>query len=185
MRHLKTGRKLGVTVPHRKAMLRSLTLALIERETIRTTPARAKELRWYAERVVNLAKKGDVHSRRQIVKLLGSTQTYTTGENRVRKVLDRLYTHLAPRFKDRPGGCTQLIRLANRRAGDNAELCVFRYMPDPDAEKAAGKDKGAKAKKAKPEKKAKEVKAKATEDKPAKAKSEKSAKAKDKKASKE
>jgi large subunit ribosomal protein L17 len=174
MRHLKTGRKLGVSVPHRKAMLRSLTMSLIERDAIRTTPARAKELRWYAERVVNLAKKGDVHSRRQIVKLLGSTQTYSQGENRVRKVMDRLYSSLAPRFKDRPGGCTQLIRLATRRAGDNAELCVFRYLPDPDAEKATPK-----AKKAKPEKKAKSA-----EDKSAKAKPEKASKAKDKKASK-
>jgi large subunit ribosomal protein L17 len=165
MRHLKTGRKLGVNPEHRKAMLRSLTLALIERDAIKTTPARAKELRWYAERVVNLAKKGDVHSRRQIVKLLGSTQTYTQGENRVRKVIERLYTSLAPRFKDRPGGCTQMIRLATRRAGDNAELVVFRYLPDPESDKA-GKKTTKKAS-AKVEKKAAKAKPE-PEDKPAK-----------------
>ncbi len=179
MRHLKTGRKLGVSVPHRKAMLRSLTLALIERDAIRTTPARAKELRWYADRVVTLAKRGDVHSRRQIVKLLGSTQTYSTGENRVRKVLDRLYSSLAPRFKNRPGGYTQLIRLAQRRSGDNAELCVFRYLPDPESEKASKGDKGSKKAKAASDKKpAKQAKAAVAEDKPAKTKAAPKAKSK-------
>src|SRR4051812_18718426 len=167
MRHLKTGRKLGVNPDHRKAMLRSLTLALIERDSIQTTPARAKELRWYAERVVNLAKRGDLHSRRQVVKLLGSTQTNKLGENRVRNVLERLYSSLAPRFKDRPGGCTQLIRLATRRAGDNAELCVFRYIPDPKAK--PGKSEKADKGKEKKAMKAKADKAKAPEDKPAKA----------------
>lgn len=177
MRHLNSGRKLGMTAPHRKALLRSLTLALIERDSIQTTPARAKELRWFADRVVTLAKRGDLHSRRQIVSLLGSTETQKSGENRVRKVLDRLYTSLVPRFKDRPGGYTQLIRLGTRRVGDNAEMCVFRYLPDPNEEKAGKKDKSKKA--AKAPKKA--LKAKAAEDKPAKEKSAKSkSKAKDK-----
>ena len=99
MRHLHAGRKLGVAPHHRKALLRNLTLALIERETIKTTPARAKELRWFAERVVTLAKRGDVAGRRHIVKLLGSTQTQHAGENRVRNAVDRIYTQLAPRFK--------------------------------------------------------------------------------------
>lgn len=148
-------------------------MSLIEQDAIKTTPARAKELRWYADRVVTWAKRGDVHSRRQIVKLLGSTQTYKQGENRVRKVLDRLYGSLAPRFKDRPGGYTQMIRLATRRAGDNAELVMFRYLPDP--------EKG--EKKAKAAKKEAKVKAsaKAPEDKPAKkAKSSKAKEAKSK-----
>lgn len=184
MRHLNSGNKLGMTAPHRKAMLRSLTLALIERETIRTTPARAKELRWYADRVVTLAKRGDLHSRRQIVTLLGSCETYSQGENRARKVLEKLYSTLAPRFKDRPGGYTQLIRLAVRRAGDNAEMCVFRYLPGTESEKPAKKEKAAKSAKSSG-KKTKEVKAKAAEDKPAKEKASKS-KAKDaKKADKE
>src|SRR5277367_4711232 len=102
MRHLHSGRGLGVNPDHRKAMLRSLTLALIEHDSIRTTPARAKELRWYADRVVTLAKRGDLHSRRKIVQLLGTTQTSKPGENRVRNVLEQLYTSLVPRFKDRP-----------------------------------------------------------------------------------
>jgi large subunit ribosomal protein L17 len=139
MRHLHTGRKLGVDNSHRLAMLRSLTLALIEKETIRTTPARAKELRWWADRIITLAKRGDLNSRRRIVQLLGSTQTYKTGENRVRKALDRVYSDLAPRFKDRPGGYTQMFRLALRRPGDNAEMCLMRYLPGDAGDKAEAK----------------------------------------------
>lgn len=129
MRHLHSGRKLGVAPHHRKAMLRSLTLALIERENIRTTTARAKELRWFADRVVTLAKRGDVAARRQIVRLLGSTETHRPGENRVRTAIERVYSELVPRFKTRAGGYTQILKLASRRAGDNAELVVMRYLP--------------------------------------------------------
>lgn len=129
MRHAQIGRKLGVDSSHRVALLRSLTLALIERETIKTTPARAKELRWYAERMVTLAKRGDLNSRRHMVKLLGSSQTNTPGENRVRNAMEKVYTVLAPRFKTRPGGYTRIIRLSDRRAGDNAEMCVMQYLP--------------------------------------------------------
>jgi len=167
MRHLHTGRKLGVAPHHRKAILRSLALSLIEHEAIRTTPARAKEVRWYAERIVSLAKNGDLHGRRHITRLLGTQQTSHPGRNRLRGVLDKVYTVLVPRFKDRSGGYTQLFRLVDRRVGDNAEMCVLRYLPS--VEEKAGKkeakghkpsDKNAKAKKtAQPE----DTKAKASE----------------------
>jgi large subunit ribosomal protein L17 len=147
MRHSNIGRKLGVDAPHRLAMMRSLTLALIEHETIKTTPARAKELRWWADHVVTLAKKGDLASRRRIVQLLGSTQTYKPGENRVRMAIERVYTELAPRFKDRTGGYTQMFRLALRRPGDNSEMCLMRYLPgDAKADKGETKGKAASAK---------------------------------------
>ncbi len=180
MRHAHAGRKLGVTPHHRKALLRNLTLALIEKETIRTTPARAKELRWFAERVVTLGKRGDLHSRRTMVSILGSTQTQHAGENRVRNALEKVYSTLVPRFKDRPGGYTQIFRLATRRAGDNAQICIMRYIPAPEEKKggskkaapkgkasseAAGESKKAVATKPKAEKAAPEDKA---SDKPAK-----------------
>ncbi len=145
MNHFQTGRKLGVSSPHRKALLRNLAIAIIERDAIRTTPARAKELRWYAERIVTLAKYGDVHSRRRIISLLGSTETHN-GTNRVRSAIERVYSNLVPRFKDRPGGYTQILRLAKNRPGDNAEMCVIRYIPEV-TEKSSKKDKDAKAKK--------------------------------------
>lgn len=169
MRHLHTGRKLGVSPHHRKALLRNLTLALIEKDAIQTTPARAKEIRWFADRVVTLAKRGDVHGRRTIVKLLGSTQTQHSGENRVRNAIDRVYTLLVPRFEGRNGGYTQILRLAPRRAGDNAEMCLMRYLPDEDGKKAAPKDKAVKAKGKPKESEGKKVEAKAPKAKAAKA----------------
>ena len=173
MRHLQVGRKLGVDSSHRIALLRSLSLALIEKDLIKTTTARAKELRWYADRIVTLAKRGDLHSRRQIVRLLGSTETGTPGQNRVRLALEKVYGELVPRFKTRPGGYTQILHLAMRRNGDNAEMCVMRYLPSADEAKgkkpapkdaksskkaeskveASAADKAPKAKKAAPQEK--------------------------------
>ena len=139
MRHLHSGRKMNMDSSHRNAMLRSMTLALIESETIKTIPTRAKELRWWADRVITLAKRGDLASRRQMVKLLGSTETYKTGENRARMAIDKVYSELAPRFKDRQGGYTQILRLAKRRAGDNADQCIMRYIPsEADQKKSEG-----------------------------------------------
>lgn len=187
MKHQKAGRKLGVLPDHRIALLRSLTLALLEKDSIQTTPARAKELRWYAERVVTLAKRGDVSGRRRIVQLLGATETQKGKPNRVRSAIERIYSDLVPRFKTRPGGYTQIFRLAVNRVGDNAEQCIIRYIP-ADAEpkkakkaakggKSEAKDKGgAKAAAPKAEKKtaapkeAKKVEAKEPEDKAPKAK---------------
>ncbi len=134
MRHLHAGNKLGVDASHRTALLRSLAVALIERDSIKTTPARAKELRFLAERTVTLAKRGDLHSRRRILQLLGSNQTF--GErNRVKIAIGRIYQDLVPRFRDRMGGYTQILRLPNRRVGDNAEQCIIRYLPPPEKQK--------------------------------------------------
>lgn len=136
MRHLQSGRKLNVDSSHRVALMRSMTLALIENESIRTIPARAKELRWWAEHIVTLAKRGDLSSRRRIIQLLGSTKTPQNGENRIRSAVEAVYSRLVPRFKERSGGYTQILRLATRRPGDNAELCVMRYLPPPEEKKA-------------------------------------------------
>lgn len=188
MKHLKAGRKLGVLPAHREAMLRSLTLALIERDTIQTTPARAKEMRWYAERVVTLAKRGNVAGRRRIVQLLGAAEGQPGKPNRVRSAVDKIYKELVPRFQTRPGGYTQILRLALNRVGDNAEQCIIRYIPEDDGKKDKKSQKGGKSAKgdakkkveAKPEKelkaqdkaakKPKESKEAEPQDKPQKAK---------------
>lgn len=88
---------------------------------------------------MTLAKRGDLASRRRIVQLLGSTKTAANGTNRIRKAVDLVYTKLVPRFKERPGGYTQILKLAVRRPGDNAEQCIMRYLPPPDEKKAKGK----------------------------------------------
>lgn len=171
MRHRVAGRKLNVDSSHRVALLRSLTLALIEKETIKTFPSRAKEMRWYADRVITLAKRGDIAARRHIVKLLGSSENVAGGPNRVRTAVDKLYTTYVPRFKTRPGGYTRIVRLVKRRFGDNSEMCIIQYLPSDDQGKKAEPKAKKAAKVAKPAKEAKQAKtAKAAQDKPAKAK---------------
>jgi|GEM_PF-711539 len=156
MRHLNSGRKLSVDSSHRIALMRSLSLALVEHEQIKISPARAKELRWFADRLVTLAKRGDISARRRMVQILGSAKTTVPGQNRVRMAVDKLFKVYAPRFQNRPGGYTQLLRLATRRAGDNAEMCVFRYIPEESKKASAkggqDKKKGKKVKASKPEK---------------------------------
>lgn len=166
-------------------MFRSLTLALIENETIRTTPGRAKELRWFAERIVTLAKRGNLAGRRRVYSLLGNTKTGDNGTNRVDLAVRKLYGTLAPRFETRPGGYTQILKLADNRPGDNAPMCLIRYIPEVgDAKKVKSKTPVKPTKKKdtkeaaadKPAKASKEAaKDKAPSDKPAK-----KAKAKDK-----
>lgn len=164
MRHAKAGDRLGVLPSHRVALLRNLTLALIEHGQIKTTTRRAKAMRWYAEHVVTLAKRGDLASRRQIVKLLGSTQTGKPGHNRIRLALDKVYSEIAPRFKDRQGGYTQIYRLAQPRVGDCAPMCLIQYLPGPEEAKVKPGKASDKKEKAPTTKKV----AKAPEDKPVK-----------------
>lgn len=182
MRHLNAGNKLGKTPDHRRALIRSLTLALIEQKQIRTTITRAKALRGHADYVVTMAKRGDIHARRQIVSFLGCSIT-GNGENRVRSAVEKVYTDLVPRFKTRPGGYTQIFKLSERRPGDNAEMCIMRYIPGEedtkttkksgkkDAEKKPTEKKKMAAESAPKEKKT--AKTAAPEDKSEKAKSKK------------
>ncbi len=162
MRHGKSGRKLGMDSDQRRAVFRGLTMSLIEHETIRTTPGRAKELRWFAERVVTLAKRGDLANRKRIYQILGHTKTSANGNNRTDNAVRKLYDSLAPRFQTRPGGYTQILRLADNRPGDNAPMCLIRYIPEEGTKKAKGKTPVKPTKKTAPKKEAKA-------DKPAKA----------------
>lgn len=164
MRHGKSGRKLGFDSDHRKSVLRGMTMSLIEHETIRTTPGRAKELRWFAERVVTLAKRGNLAGRKRVYQLLGHTRTHANGSNRTDNAVRKLYDTLVPRFQTRPGGYTQIFRLADPRPGDNAPMCLIRYIPAEGEKKAKGKTPVKPTKKtATPKKEAKAA------DKPAKA----------------
>lgn len=163
MRHRHSGRQLGVTPDHRRALLRNLTIALIEKEAIQTIPSRAKELRWFADRVITWAKQGDVAGRRQIIQLLGSSQNTGNGGNRIRNAIDKIYSDYVPRFKTRNGGYTQIFLLAKRRPGDNAEQCLMRYIPDESGSKKSAPKKSDKAGKKEAKAPKKELKAKAPE----------------------
>ncbi len=116
MRHLKQGRKLGRTTAHRKALMRNLATALFEHERIITTEAKAKELRRVADKLVTLGKRGDLHARRQALKVVRSNA-----------VVRKLFDDVAPRFAERQGGYTRVLRVGFR-PGDAAKMAVIELV---------------------------------------------------------
>jgi large subunit ribosomal protein L17 len=130
MRHGVSGRKLGVTSTHRIAMLRSMATSLIKHEQITTTLPKAKELRPYVERIITLGKRGDLHARRQAY-----------AQIRDEKVVDKLFTTIAERYKARQGGYTRVLK-AGIRYGDAAAMAVIELVERDVA--AKGQDSGPK-----------------------------------------
>lgn len=118
MRHNKSGRRLGRNSSHRAAMMRNMVTSLLEHEKITTTTTRAKELRIIAEKMITLGKRGDLHARRQALQVI-----------RDRKVVGKLFEMVAPRYKDRPGGYTRILKLGNRQ-GDNAPMCQIELVEE-------------------------------------------------------
>ena len=117
MRHRVAYRKLGRTTSHRNALLRNMATALFERERIRTTLMKAKELRPYAEKLITLAKRDDrLHARRQVARDIHDPE-----------VLRKLFDTLGARYATRPGGYTRILRLGTRR-GDGAEMAVVELL---------------------------------------------------------
>ena len=116
MRHQKKGRKLGVNPPHRKAMLRNLAANLIEHKRIKTTDARAKELRTFIEPLVTKAKKGDLNSIRQIARHLPR-----------KEVVYALVHEIAPNYTERPGGYTRIVKLGFRD-NDRASVSLIEFV---------------------------------------------------------
>ena len=118
MRHRNSGRKLGVNQTHTKAILRGLATNLIRHERITTTDARAKELRIVADNMITLAKRGDLHARRQAAAYLLEPE-----------MVKKLFAELGPRFTERNGGYTRILKVGNR-AGDNAPMSIIEYLAD-------------------------------------------------------
>jgi large subunit ribosomal protein L17 len=116
MRHGVRLRKLGRTSSHRLALLRSLSTSLFRHERIRTTLPKAKELRPFAERLITMARKDDLHARRQVVRQIAD-----------RGVVKKLFSTLGPRFATRPGGYTRTMRLGPRQ-GDGAEMALVELI---------------------------------------------------------
>ena len=116
MRHRKKGRQLSRTRSHRKATMRNLATSLFRHERIETTTAKAKELRPYAERLITLARRGDVHARRLAAMKIQD-----------RDVLGKLFDEIAPRYMERPGGYTRVLKLGNRK-GDAAEMSLIELV---------------------------------------------------------
>ena len=116
MRHKKSGRKLGRKVAHRKALMSNLAIALIFKKKIKTTDPKAKELRGFIEPLITRAKKGDLHSRRQVLKSLPHKPT-------VRELFDVI----APKFSDRNGGYTRIVKLGFRE-NDCAPISQIEFV---------------------------------------------------------
>ena len=137
MRHRVAHRKLGRTTPHRIALLRNLTTALFERERIRTTLVKAKEVRPFAERLITLARREDdrLHARR-----LAARHVHD------RKVVKKLFDDIGARFATRPGGYTRIMRLGPRQ-GDGAEMAILELVGYEFKPAGKGKDDKDSAKK--------------------------------------
>ena len=128
MRHGKKGRQLSRTASHREALLRNMATSLFLHGRISTTTAKAKELRPFAEKLITIAKRGDLHARRLAARKIQD-----------RDVLVKLFDAIAPRFAERAGGYTRVLK-AGFRYGDNAPLAVIELV-DRD-ESARGQDSG-------------------------------------------
>jgi len=138
MRHRVAGRRLGRTMEHRLAMRRNMVASLFQHETISTTIEKAKEVKPFAEKLITLAKKGTLPARRRAIAQLGNRDIveYEDGQA-VRKgtVIGKLFSELGPRYLDRPGGYTRIIRLSLRRLGDNGQLVLLQLIGADESEK--------------------------------------------------
>ena len=130
MRHRRAGRKLGRTSSHRIAMLRNMVTSLFEHERIETTDAKAKELRRLADKMVTLAKRGDLHARRQALAVIRS-----------KKITKKLFDEVKERYLSRNGGYTRIIK-KGYRPGDAAPISIIELIA---VEKSKGRQKTKKA----------------------------------------
>jgi large subunit ribosomal protein L17 len=125
MRHHRAGKKLGRDASHRKALYANLAGSLIEHGRIKTTEAKAKAVKPFAEQMITLGKRGDLAARRQAI-----------AELRSQDVVHQLFADVAPRFADRPGGYTRIVKLGPRN-GDAAEMVYLELVDfDPAAQRA-------------------------------------------------
>src|SRR5438128_6776662 len=116
MRHQRAGKKLGRDSAHRKALYSNLAGALIEHGRIKTTEAKAKAVRPVAEKMITLGRRGDIHARRQALAYLRSQE-----------VVHKLFSEVAPRFADRPGGYSRIVKLGPRQ-GDAAPMAYLELV---------------------------------------------------------
>ena len=133
MRHRKKGRQLGRNTKHRRALFRNLVTSLLEHERIETTEAKAKELRGFTDRMITLGKEGTLAARRRALAFIHS-----------KDVVSKLFSDVAVRFRNRPGGYTRIIK-TRRRVGDAAEMVaielVVRGTPSKPSPSGEGVDK--------------------------------------------
>ncbi len=137
MRHRVKTKKLSRSTSHRRALARNLACSLIEHERIETTLVKAKAHRSYVEKLVSLAREKNLHNYRRALAILGNQ----------RDAVKKLFDVIGPRFQDRPGGYTRILRLAKPRLGDKADRAIFEFVvrssdadSEPVVEDAASQD---------------------------------------------
>ena len=138
MRHRVSGRRLGRDSEHRLAMRRNMVASLFEHETISTTIEKAKEVRSFAEKLITLSKKGTLAARRPAISLLGNRDIINSEDGvGVKKgtVIGKLFSEIGPRYLDRAGGYTRIIRLSLRRLGDNGQLVLLQLVGNEESSK--------------------------------------------------
>ena len=116
MRHARTGKKLGRDSSHRRALYANLTCSLLEHGRIKTTEAKAKAVKPYAEKIITLGRRGDLHARRQAL-----------SELRSQEVVHKLFDEVGPRMAERPGGYARIVKLGHR-PGDAAEMVYLELV---------------------------------------------------------
>jgi len=129
MRHRLANKKLGRNSAQRKALLRSLVTSFLEKERINTTLAKAKALRPLAEKMITLAKKNSLHARRKVLRFVYK-----------KNVVKKLFEDIGPRFTERPGGYTRIIK-TGQRAGDGAQLAIIELVGSEYKKKSKKKEK--------------------------------------------
>ncbi len=146
MRHRVAGKHLNRTPSHRKAMRRNMAMGLFEHGAIRTTEAKAKELRRFVEKLITLAKKGTLHARRLVLSRLGDRHLSVKDEKLgefVRadgqKVVHRLFADIAPKYAERNGGYTRIVHIAERRLGDGGKQVILQLVEE---DMSGGSDTG-------------------------------------------
>ena len=127
MRHRVAHRRLNRTSAHRRALRRSMVSNLIEHESIVTTLPKAKEIKAFAEKLVTLAKRDTLTARRRAIALLNERRI-ADEDAEYKTVINKLFGVLGPRFADRPGGYTRIVRLAQRRLGDGSAKAVLQFV---------------------------------------------------------
>lgn len=134
MRHMIRGRQLSRDTEHRLSLRRSLVQSLFEHGKIRTTLPKAKEVRALAEKLITLARRGDLNSRRRVISLMRDRRLVDENQDFIKKgeatrtVVQRLFNEVAPQFADRPGGYTRIIKLPQYRIGDGGDLVVLQLL---------------------------------------------------------
>lgn len=161
MRHAVKTRRFDRTTAHRQAMFRNMVTSLIKNERIETTHAKAKELRTWADKMITLGKRGDLHARRQAAAVI-----------REKEVVKKLFDEIGPRYQQRQGGYTRIIKIGPRK-GDSAPVALIELVPEEIKPAKKETDKGKKKKKAAAKKKPAKKQAGKSEKKAAEDKEEK------------